>query len=179
MREKSLAGEFVALCGLAAAVLAVAAGLLGLMPPGLAFWTGHEEQPAGCTAQPAVTLPQPGRGGQVGDSFELAVDVHCPPDGTDRYVLISEVPAMQVDPSNPHPEYYLSWRMDRPARGTYTRLVNLSGYEIGARATYYVISLDEEAYAQLLANVHPTDFVLALPDRHLVASNRVTVVRSW
>jgi hypothetical protein len=170
--------KLIALCGIGAAALAVVAALLGVVPPVLDLWGDRQPENSPCPGPPAVELNTPERNDQVGPSFELMIEVRCTPQPEHRYVLIAQPPDDQVDPDNPHPEYYLTWRMERPQPNLYRRHIDLSGHDIGAAATYYVISVDPAAYDKLIAQLQPTNFVLSLPD-HVVISNRIRVVRSW
>jgi len=111
------------------------------------------------------------------DDVNFAIDISCPPPADFQYVLIAQPRGVDVDPENPHPEYYTIWEMGQPAVGNYQRTEIDEYLQAGAEVTYYIISVDDTGFAQLQAQKYPGNFVLKLPQSHTVVSNRETVKR--
>lgn len=147
--------------GLAAAGLAsmAAAVMIHFFPP--------KQSP--CAASPHATSVS---ASQSGSDLDLAVHIFCAPPTHYQYVLIREFD--DVDPTNPHSEYYLTWEMGRPDPGDYQRRVNAKN-SVGMFTTF-IISVDDNEFAKLQAQAKasPRNFVLDLPPSNVV-SNQVVV----
>jgi hypothetical protein len=100
--------------------------------------------------------------------------VFCPPPRS-HYVLIGQVEDVDVDPENPHREYYLTLDVREPVVGPHRYPHSeINGYiKDGKNVTYYVISVDDSEFAQLQAKKQPAGFVLKLPVGRQVVSNFV------
>lgn len=112
-------------------------------------------------------------------AINFVIRISCPPSANSQYVLIGQPRGVDVDPKNPHPEYYIFWEMGQPTVGNYQRTAIDDLYtQEGAEVAYYIISVDDTGFAQLQAQkATPGDFVLKLPESHTVVSNRETVKR--
>ena len=111
------------------------------------------------------------------------IHISCPPQAHSQYVLVGQPRGVDVDPENPHPEYYLLWEMGRPIVGDYQRTELTSTYKRALRSpttlevTYYIISVHDTGLVQLQTQKDPDNMVLKLPQSHTVVSNRVSVKR--
>lgn len=111
------------------------------------------------------------------DDVNFAIHISCTPPADSQYVLIAQPRGVDVDPENPHPEYYPIWGMGQPAVGSYQRTFIDPYIQAGAEVTYYVVSVDDAGFAQLQAQESTRSFVLNLPESHTVVSNRETLKR--
>jgi hypothetical protein len=149
----------------------IAAGLASLVVSAFVYFTAPA--PSTCTASQAANVSAT----LSGSDLEFVIHISCPPPAHYQYVLIGEPRDVDVDPTNPHPEYYLTWQMGRPGPGDYQHLVNGKNIQGTTEVTYFIISLDDNGFAQLRAQRTSRNFVLNLPQSHTVVSNREVVKR--
>lgn len=156
-----------AIATIAAALIANVGGVEQNATPGLTTPSVSNVCPGSVKAKLIANL--------AGGDANYRIYVFCPPSPRSYYVLIGQVGDVDVDPRNPHKEYYLTLHIREPVAGDYPYPHSeVNGYiKDGKSVTYYVISVDDSEFAQLQAEEQPGGFVLELPVGHQVVSNSV------
>lgn len=167
---------------IALALVVAAIGVIGVISAALITNIGGAERNATpglmtpsvshvCSGPPKVKLDADLADGDA----NYDIYVFCSPAPHSYYVLIGQVEDIDVNPGNPHKEYYITRYIREPVAGDspYPHS-EVNGYiKDGKSVTYYVISVDDSEFAQLQEKEDPNGFVLELPAGHQVVSNPV------
>jgi hypothetical protein len=166
--------------------------VLGLVIALLAFLFPHQAQdrprpdktplttafpnpsPTTCRAGYPLALIMPERSGT---SMDVTVRAACPLNSDRHYLLVEEV--LNVDPTNPHPAYYVKHQLGELAASSNESFEILLREPVGTRATFQMISVGEAGLRALGQNHVDDNGVLELPPDSREESESRSHVKGW
>lgn len=127
-----------------------------------------------CSAAFPLELQMPGT---TGSTFGVTIKADCDGAPERSYYLVEELP--DVDPSNPHPAFYLKGEFTALAAGNSTSMQLLIKEPVDTQAMFFIISVDSAGKRALGQNHVEDDGLLELPAGHRQESAMLWHRKGW